>query len=92
MSEKTRRQFVKDAAIVGGSLAAAPLLGVIQSKGGIAIAAETASDQLMLNKYFKVEIKGLYSQVPGVSAARVAGSGSAPAPSVLLWFQWRPRR
>lgn len=56
MSESDRREFIKTIAVGGAVVLAAPHL----------LAAQTEDDKKIFSKYFKVEVKGVYAQVPGV--------------------------
>lgn len=76
MSNGNRRDFLKGAAGVGGAAAlASPMMtgcaaevGPAHDLGEQKQAAQTASDQLIFNKYFKFEVKGIYGEVPGCTS------------------------
>ena len=76
MKNTDRRIFLKTAAGVGGAAAlASPLLGGCMAEfedddyvGEQQQAAQTKSDQLIFNKYFKFEVKGIYGEVPGCTS------------------------
>jgi hypothetical protein len=57
MDEHDRRDFIKTVAVGGAALLAAPQLMA---------AGETPHDKKLFNKYFRVEVKGIYGKVPGV--------------------------
>jgi len=57
MSEHDRRDFIKIVAAGGAGLLATT---------HVFAAGETPHDKKLFNKYFRVEVKGIYSQVPGV--------------------------
>lgn len=59
MDEQDRREFIKTVAVGGAALLAAP---------HVFAAGETPHDKKLFNKYFKVEVKGIYGEVPGVVA------------------------
>jgi hypothetical protein len=57
MDEQDRRDFLKTVAIGGAALLAAPRL---------CVAAETEDDKKIFSQHFRVEVKGMYGEVPGV--------------------------
>jgi len=73
MKKSDRRSFLKAAAAGGMAIVAAPYLSGCETEEDwqkfddvIANAAQTEDDKKIFSKYFKVEVKGVYGQVPGV--------------------------
>lgn len=60
----TRRDLVAGGAVAGSALIAGPAL-IMPTR---ALAAMTAGDAKIFSKYFKLEVKGIYGAVPGVTS------------------------
>lgn len=78
MKKTDRRTFMKTTAAGGAALVVGSIVGCGGEPedgfiGMIEQEAQTASDQLIFNKYFKVEINGIYDSVPGVTAVDPGG-------------------
>jgi len=61
MADSDRRDFIKQVAAGSAVLLIAPHAYAALN------AAETESDKKIFSKYFKVEVKGIYGEVPGVT-------------------------
>jgi hypothetical protein len=60
MADSDRRDFIKQVAAGSAVLLVAPHVH------GALNAGETSSDKKIFSKYFKVEVKGVYGEVPGM--------------------------
>jgi hypothetical protein len=61
MADSDRRDFIKQVAAGSAVLLIAPHAHAVLNAG------KTSSDQKLFSKYFKVEVKGIYGEVPGVT-------------------------